>query len=452
MAAGETTSAALTEEALLRAQDPAGEGSKVFSLLLPEAARAQAAASDLLRGQGIVPSLLAGIPISIKALLDIRGCPTTVASPMLRDAPPAREDSMVVARLRAAGAIIVGHTNMVEFASSSLGLNPHYGTPRNRWDRAVGRIPGGSSSGAAISVTDGMSTVAIGSDTGGSIRIPAALNGITGFKPTQRRVPLEGCHLLSQSFDSLGPLGWSVTCCALIDAVLSGLPVVVPKAMPLNRLAFAVPRGGFFLDDLDRVVGPCFESALQRLSANGARIVEVDLPELSELQCISQVTGVPGASGKSPLGIIVSAENYALHRHLVERHRGKIDPRVEAMIQYGANVSAADYIDMLQARRIVITAIEDAIGGFAGLLTPTIPCIAPELALLETSEEAYSAANIRISRNTSAINVLDGCALTIPCQEIGTAPVGLSIVGLPGRDQSILASGLSVEATLARGA
>src|SRR5581483_6301390 len=227
----------------------------------------EAEANDRLRAVGVVPSPLAGIPISIKDLLDIRGRVTTAGAPFMADMPPAKADATIVARLRAAGAVIVGRTNMPEFASSSLGLNRGYGTPRNPWERKTGRVPGGSSSGAGISVADGMAVAAIGSDTGGSIRIPSALVGIVGFKPTQRRVPLDGCFPLSTSLDSLGPLGASVACCALVDAILAGQPAEVPNAVPLERLIFAVPRRTYLFDDLDAAVSRAFDRAVSILSA-----------------------------------------------------------------------------------------------------------------------------------------------------------------------------------------
>lgn len=188
-------------------------------------------------------------------------------------------DAAIVRRLRAAGAVIVGKTNMTEFAYSGVGLNPHYGTPRNCWDRPSARIPGGSSSGAAISVTDAMAVATIGTDTGGSVRIPAALNGLTGFKPTQRRVPLDGAFPLSTTLDSIGPLGNSLACCAIVDAVIAGEEPTVPAPIPLRGLRFALPKH-YVLDDLEPAVVRCFESALRRLSDGGAHIVDLPFAEL----------------------------------------------------------------------------------------------------------------------------------------------------------------------------
>jgi aspartyl-tRNA(Asn)/glutamyl-tRNA(Gln) amidotransferase subunit A len=436
LAAGETTSLALTESALARAQAKDGEGARVFVRLFAEAAQAEAQASDRLRANGIVPSPLAGLPISIKDLFDVAGLPTTAGSKLLQTAPPAVADAPIVARLRAAGAVIIGRTNMTEFAYSGLGLNPHYGTPRNPWDRATGRVPGGSSSGAAISVTDGMAIAAIGTDTGGSVRIPAAVNGITGFKPTQRRVPLGGTLPLAPSLDSIGPLGASVACCALVDGVLSGGPVTVPDPVGLARLRFAVPRRSFLFDELDRPVARAFEQALTRLSAGGARIVEIDLPELDELRALN------AQGGLSP------PEAYAWHRKLLAEHRSDYDPRVAARILTGAAVSAADYIDMLNARIRLIAGAERRMGNTDAWLAPTLACIAPAIAPLEASDDAYLTANRRILRNTWPINFLDGCSLSLPCHNPGEAPIGLMAVAGAGADRRLLAIGGAIETAL----
>ena len=277
LAAGSTTSLQLTEAALARAQDPAGEGARVFTLIDAERARAAAQASDLLRAAGIVRSPLEGIPVSVKDLFDIAGQTTTAGSAVLKNAAPAARNAPAIDRLIAAGAVIVGRTNMTEFAFSGLGLNPHYGTPKNPWDRKDGgRIPGGSSSGAAVSVTDGMAVVGIGSDTGGSVRIPSALCGLTGFKPTQRRVPTEGALPLSTTLDSIGPLAASVRCCAIVDAVLAGEQPTVPALRDVAaalcrsdvaRVASKVISSSVFMP-VSRIDGPR-QSARPALSGRG---------------------------------------------------------------------------------------------------------------------------------------------------------------------------------------
>ena len=256
LAAGRTTSRKLTEEAFVRINDATGEGKRSFIKVYKAQALAAAEASDTLRKAGIVASPLAGIPVSIKNLCDVAGETTLAGSKALDDAPPAKQDAPVVARLRAASAVIVGSTNMSEFAFSGVGFNPHYGTPGNPADRK--RVPGGSSSGAAVSVADRMAVAALGTDTGGSVRIPAAVCGIVGFKPTARRVPIDDVVPLSTSLDSIGPLANSVECCAIVDAVFANEPIAVPEAMPLAGLRLAVPRH-FVMDDLEPVVAKAFE-------------------------------------------------------------------------------------------------------------------------------------------------------------------------------------------------
>jgi aspartyl-tRNA(Asn)/glutamyl-tRNA(Gln) amidotransferase subunit A len=260
LTAGRTSSRDLIERALAAIEDPAGEGARTMLKVHATPARAAADASDRMRAMGIVLSPVAGLPISAKDLFDLAGDVTTAGSVLLKDAPPAIEDAPTIARLRRAGAIIIGRTNMTEFAYSGLGLNPHYGTPRNPWDRATGRIPGGSSSGAAISVTDGMAAAAIGTDTGGSVRIPSALCGLTGFKPTARRIPRQGVYPLSHSLDSIGPLAPTVACCALLDAILSDKEPTLPAPLPLDGLRLGVPQT-LVMDDVEDYVAERFATA-----------------------------------------------------------------------------------------------------------------------------------------------------------------------------------------------
>ncbi|MBA2398395.1 MAG: hypothetical protein H0V72_06805 [Bradyrhizobium sp.] len=236
---GEQRSLDVTEACLKRVLDPAGEGKRTFTKVWADDARAAAAALDVLMRVGYASSPVSGIPISIKDMLDVKGETTLAGSNALDDAPPAAEDSPVVRRLKAAGAVLVGRTNMAQFAFSIVGLNPHFGTPGNPWDRS--RIPGGSSSGAAVSVADGMAVAAIGSDTVGSIRAPAALCGVVGFKPTQSSVPREGAIPLSITLDAIGPLARTVEDCAAVYGVIAGEPQQTPPSVALGGLRFAVP-------------------------------------------------------------------------------------------------------------------------------------------------------------------------------------------------------------------
>src|SRR5882757_8045260 len=280
LAAGRTTSRTLTEEALDRIGDAKGEGKRAFIKVYKTQALAAADASDVLRKAGIVASPLSGIPVSIKNLCDVKGETTLAGSKVRKEQRIATEDAPVVARLRAAGAVIVGSTNMSEFAFSGVGFNPHYGTPGNPADRT--RVPGGSSSGAAVSVAARMAVAALGTDTGGSVRIPAAVCGIVGFKPTARRVPIDGVVPLSTSLDSIGPLANSVECCAIVDAVFAAEPIAVPEPIPLTGLRLVVPKH-YVMDDLDPVVAGAFARALKTLSGIGVKIEQIDLPELNEL-------------------------------------------------------------------------------------------------------------------------------------------------------------------------
>ncbi|WP_025514990.1 amidase, partial [Bordetella trematum] len=349
---------------------------------------------------------------------------------------PASADAEVVRRLRAAGAVIVGKTNMSEFAYSGLGLNPHYGTPANPWDRASGRIPGGSSSGAAVSVSDGMAVAAIGSDTGGSVRIPSALCGLTGFKPSAQRVSMQGVLPLSASLDSIGPLAASVRCCITLDAILSGEPSDAVQPLPLAGLRLAVPAT-VALDDLDAEVSQAFEAALARLSRAGVRIESLAIPEFAELADINAQGG------------FTAAEAYAWHRELLQRQGERYDPRMRTRILRGQAISAADYLDLLQRRRDWIAAVQARIAPFDALVMPTTAGIAPPIAPLAADDALFAATNMRMLRNCTFINFLDGCALSLPCHAPGSAPVGLMLAGANGSDRRMLAIGLAVEAALA---
>ena len=270
---------------------------------------------DALRKANAAPSPFAGIPVSVKDLFDIRGQVTRAGSRALEDSAPAEADAPVVARLRRAGFIVIGRTNMTEFAYSGIGINPHYGTPKSAWNRSVGHVPGGSSSGAAVSIADGMAYGALGTDTGGSCRIPAAYNGIVGYKPTQRRVPLDGGVPLSFSLDSFGPLANSTECCAILDAVLANEPVTPLRPRPIKGMRLAVPTT-VALDDLDEAVAKTFERALQALSQAGALIERIEVPELLDV-------GIMNSKGG-----FAAAESFAWHRFLITSKGNVYDPRV----------------------------------------------------------------------------------------------------------------------------
>jgi len=426
-----TTSRAVVEECLARIEDRAGEGSRVFLKVHAEASRAAADYYDVLRAKGAAPSPLAGIPVSIKDLFDIAGDVTLAGSTALRDAAPATRDAPSVARLRAAGFIPIGRSNMTEFAFSGLGINPHYGTPGNPHDRKTARIPGGSSSGAAVSVTDGMAFGGLGTDTGGSCRIPAALCGIVGFKPTAYRVPTAGAFPLSTSLDSIGPLAATVACCAVLDAVLAGEPVTELPEFPPDAVCLAVPQT-MVLDNMEGAVAGAFETALAALRKAGVRIVDIPLREFGELQ---QINGKGGLS---------AAESYAIHRALIAKRENEYDPRVLVRILRGKEQDAADYIDLVQARADFIRRVAAVTAPFDALVMPTTAVTAPAIAALK-DDDAYRRVNMLVLRNPSIANFLDGCAISLPCHRAGEAPVGLMLFGAHGADRRLLAVAAAIE-------
>ena len=432
LANGSSSSRSLVEACLEKIEDPAGEGRTTFLHVDRNAVLTQADAMDQLRSSGAAPSPFAGIPISIKDLFDITGQVTRAGSTVLGNRPAATQDATCVARLRRAGFVVIGRTNMSEFAFSGLGLNPHYGTPRNPWERAEGRIPGGSSSGAAISVTDGMAHVGIGTDTGGSCRIPAAFTGLVGFKPTARRVPQTGAIPLSTSLDSIGPLARSVECCATIDAILANEPPPDLADASVAGMRFGVPKT-LVLEDLDADVAAHFERSLFQLIAARAHIERIDIPEFAQLPAINAKGGLS------------AAESYAWHRELLETNGDAYDPRVRVRIQRGSAQSAADYIELLAARRSFIAAVERRTARFDALLFPTTPVVAPRIAELQ-SDEAFVRINALVLRNPAVINFLDGCAISIPNHKNGQPPTGLMLACAGGRDHQLLRCAAAVEA------
>ncbi len=438
LARGETTSRALVEKALAQALAPEGEGARTFITLYADRARAAAEAIDRLRAARLAPSPFAGIPIALKELFDVAGEPTRAGSRLLADAPPASAHAAIVARLLGAGFIPLGRVNMSEFAYSGLGLNPHYGTPRSPWEREVGRIPGGSSSGSATAVAYGMAAGAIGTDTGGSCRIPGAFCGVVGFKPTQRRVPLAGTFPLAPSLDSIGPLARSVECCAILDAVMAGETPEAPAPRPLARARLGVPLG-FALEELDAAVAAAFSRALGRLAEKGAVIVERRFAAFEEIPRIA------------PRGALLAVEAYALHRERLARHRAAYDPRVAARIETGAQLSGAEVVGLYQARARLQAEMAEEACAFDALVLPTVPILPPPIAALEADEAAYWRATALASRNTAPVNFLDRPAISLPCHRPGEPPVGLMLVGAAGADRALFALAAAVEAALAEG-
>jgi aspartyl-tRNA(Asn)/glutamyl-tRNA(Gln) amidotransferase subunit A len=429
--AGRTTARKLVEECLTKIADPNGEGQRTFIHVDKDAALEAADAMDALRRAKAAPSRFAGIPISIKDLFDIRGQVSRAGSRALEDSAPAEADAPVVARLRRAGFIVIGRTNMTEFAFSGIGINPHYGTPKGAWKRGEGHIPGGSSSGAAVSVVDGMAHGALGTDTGGSCRIPAAYNGIVGYKPTQRRIPLDGGVPLSFSLDSYGPLARTVNCCAILDAVLADEPVTALRSRPIKGVRLAVPTT-IVLDELDDAVAQTFDRALNRLSKLGAEIEHIEVPELLDSITMNSKGG------------FAAAESYAWHRYLLTSKGDVYDPRVSVRILRGEAMSAADYIDLIQARRSLIRRVNARLAPYDGLVLPTTANTPPRIADL-ADDKAFTTANLRSLRNCSLISLIDGCAISLPAHREGEVPVGLMLAAPGGADRRIFELAAAME-------
>ena len=434
LANGATTSRALVEACLERIANPAGEGARAFIKVHAEQARAMADAMDTLRRVGRTPGRYAGIPVGLKDLFDIAGEPTPAGSRVLADAPPATANAPVVQRMLAEGFVPVGRTNMTEFAFSGLGINPHYGTPSSPWDRAGKRIPGGSSSGTAVAVADGMATAGLGTDTGGSCRIPAAFCGIVGYKPTARRVPITGVLPLAPSLDSVGPLAPSVACCAVIDAILAGEPPALPTPMSLDGMRLGLPAD-LMLDGMDATVGAAFDRALATLSKAGARIVHLKAPEFD------------GALSANAKGGFAASEAFTWHRTLLAQKGAGYDPRIRIRIERGERMTAADYVELLDARRSLIAAFDARTRYLDALVMPTVVIVPPRIGELD-DEQAYNRNNMLILRNTALGNFFDRCSITLPCHRDGEAPVGLMLVGETMGDAKLFRLAAAIEAAL----
>jgi aspartyl-tRNA(Asn)/glutamyl-tRNA(Gln) amidotransferase subunit A len=429
-----TTSRALVEEALSRIADPAGEGARTFIKVHADQARAAADAIDTARRVGLPLGRYAGIPIALKDLFDIAGQPTPAGSKVLIDAAPAQTSAAVVQRMLNAGFIAMGRVNMTEFAFSGLGINPHYGTPTSPWDRGAARIPGGSSSGTAVAVADGMAAAGLGTDTGGSCRIPAAFCGVVGYKPTARRVPITGVLPLAPSLDSVGPLAPTVACCVAIDAILADEPVTPLVPTPLRGLRLAVPEN-IVLDGMDTTVAAAFEHTLSELSKAGATITRIRFPAFDTIGPVNAKGG------------FAASEAYAWHRALLAAKGSGYDPRIRVRIMRGEGMSAADYLELLPARARIIAEFDASTRDFDCVLMPTVPIVAPRIADLDDERE-YNRVNMLILRNTALGNFLDRCAISIPCHRPGDAPVGLMLMGETMGDARLFRIAAAIEAML----
>jgi aspartyl-tRNA(Asn)/glutamyl-tRNA(Gln) amidotransferase subunit A len=425
---------ALTEEVL--AGITAYRDQSLFVSLTPDRARAEAEASRERIRAGRSHGLLDGIPIAWKDLFDLEGLPTTAGSVVLADAPPATRDAEVVDALKSAGMVVIGRTNMSEFAFSGLGINPHYGTPQNPHSRDVPRLPGGSSSGAGVAVAAGLVPVAMGTDTGGSIRIPAAFNGVVGYKATRGRYAMDGVFPLSKRLDSLGPLTRSVQDAVWVDAAMRRQSAPTVARGSVAGLQLIVPETVFF-DAIEPEVAEAFEASLARLAKAGAKITRQAFPLFTELFDLM-----------GRLGPLVTAEAYALHRERLhsEDVAGRMDPRVVARCKLGEKTSMVDYIAILDARERMVAELATQVPAGALLVSPTLPHVAPPTGPLETDFDAFLAMNGKTLRNTLIGNFFDWCGVSIPC---GTGdagmPVGLLLSGLPRTDEHLLSAALAAE-------
>ncbi|MGH7069978.1 MAG: amidase [Acetobacteraceae bacterium] len=438
LGAGTLTSRALVEECLARIEDPVGEGKHVFRVVYTAKARAMADAIDAARRAGYAPGPYAGIPISLKDLLDVAGEPTPAGSRVLDHAAPATKNAPIVDRLLAAGLIPIGRSNMTEFAYSGLGINPHYGTPLSPWDRASRHVPGGSSSGAAASVAYGMALAGIGTDTGGSCRVPAAFCGVVGFKPTARRVPTEGALPLSTSLDSIGPFTSSVADAAIIDAILAAQSPEVLAPRPLEGLRFVVPAP-FALEGMDTNVAAAFNAAIAMLRAAGVRIEERNFGALRHFPPVTHHGGITGAEASH------------WHRKLLAEHADLYDPFVRRCLAQGSRQSAADYIALLAERAAMIREMGDETTWIDALVMPTSVIVPPRFSEVEDAAD-HDRINLLVLRNTMLVNIIDWTAISLPIGTRNGPPVGLMLAARTMEDRSrLLPIAAGVEAALLRG-
>jgi aspartyl-tRNA(Asn)/glutamyl-tRNA(Gln) amidotransferase subunit A len=417
------------EQALARIVDPKGEGARACLTVYSQAARSSADAADARARAGITLGPLDGAIICIKDLFNVAGEPTRAGSKVLVDAPPASTDAPVVRRLRAGGAVIVAKNNMSEFAFFGIGVNPHYGTPGNPADRT--RVPGGSSSGGVVAVADGMCEIAIGTDTGGSTRIPAALCGVVGYKPSKWRVPTEGAFSLSYTLDSIGPIARSVAACAAADAVMAGDDPWTLEPAPLQGLRLGIPQG-HPLANLDQIVAARFADATKELKRAGVRLSEELLPLLDDMARVNSKGG------------FAPAESYAIHCQRLSTRGSEYDPKVRSRIEQGRGLSAVDYMAMVRDRTALVRAMDARLSDLDGLLLPTTPIVAPTIADVSSSE-IFNAKHLLLMRNTAIANFFDLCAISLPLPRAGGLPVGLMLVARNGQDHRLFRIAAAVE-------
>ncbi|WP_427143196.1 amidase [Shinella sp. G-2] len=412
----------------------------IFTNVTAARARAEAAAARKRLRDGRSRGVLEGIPVAWKDLFDIEGLPTTAGSRVLQASAPATRDAAVVRALAEAGMVNIGRVNMSEFAFSGLGINPHYGTPRNPASLAgQHRIPGGSSSGSGVAVAAGLVPVSIGTDTGGSVRIPAAFNGVVGYKATRGRYAMDGVFPLAKSLDSLGPLCRTVQDAVWIDAAMRGLPAadVLPRFDPAD-LSFVIPETVVF-DGAEPAVVSVFEAAVERLARAGARIRRAAFPEFSAIFDLM-----------AKHGALVTAEAFVLHRaRITGPEASEMDPRVVKRTLLGEKITLSDYVETLAARERLTAAFEARLGPAELVLSPTLPHVAPALQPLVDDEDLFFQTNGKTLRNTLIGNFLDWCGVSLPCgADADGLPVGLLVSAPKGNDDRLLAMAAAVEGLL----
>ncbi|REG49151.1 MULTISPECIES: amidase family protein [unclassified Paraburkholderia] len=421
------------------ALDAVGMHDAAFTRIYAEAAIAHAATVDTRRAQGVERlTALAGMPITIKDNMDVAGEPTAAGSRVLAEtASPAATDADVVKRLRTAGAIILGKTAMAELALSSVGLIEATGQLPNPLDPE--RVPGGSSCGAAVSVAVGAASAALGTDTGGSVQIPAALCGLVGFKPTASQISREGVVPLSQHLDSVGVIAHSVRCCRMVYEALAQNPATsFPDQVPrsIKGLRFAVPQN-YVLNDLEPAVAAAFERTLSVLSKHGAVLQDIDLPAFDRVPDVYQGGGFS------------MAELYAWLRSRGSLTRSLISSRAYSRIEQGGVLLAADMLDRLSLRASLVESAAQQTSRWDALLMPTCPILPPFIRAV-ADDDGYNRYSMLLMRNTRVANVLDRCAVTLPVNDRDGLPVGMMLMGLRGQDDALLGIAEAVEGLLPR--
>ena len=434
---GQTSASQLVERALERAS----QSKSVFTTINPGLLHlANTIDRRHKKSQPLTP--LAGIPIALKDLFNIRNEVTLAGSIVRKHYAQAEDaDAEVVAPLRAAGLLFFGRTNMSEFAYSGIGMNAHYGTPLSIWDRTSGRLPGGSSSGSAVAVAEGIVCASLGSDTAGSCRIPAAFNGVVGVKPSYGRMSLTGIYPLSPTLDAPGPIAIDVDSCFILDQLMSGrakpadeLPNLQPAE--LNQLRLVIPEARV-MNDLDAEVRTAFEAAVEALRAAGVNIRQQSLPLLDD--CDDLFIERP----------VVVREVWDHHRSMLEQYFDEYDPFVGTRLRLGANISDEEQQSRYQARDQLVSAFEREFAEIQAdaLIYPTVACVPPAIAETEDDENARRV-NLRCLRNTATVNYFNGCAISLPCHRTGEAPVGLMLSAANGQDEPLYRIAAAIEAAL----